>query len=56
MNQYVLSSYTMNEKVSALKKLEGGGLGGGGGDNRMSENSVCVSYFFLRFIPLHGGA
>ena len=55
MNQYVLSSYTMNEKVSALKKLEGGGLGGGG-DNRMSENSVCVSYFFFRFIPLHGGA
>ena len=30
--------------------------GRAGGDNRMSENSVCVSYFFFRFIPLHGGA
>ena len=56
MNQYVLSSYTMSEKVSALKKLGGGGGRAGGGDNRMSENSVCVSYFFFRFIPLHGGA
>ena len=27
-----------------------------GGDNGMSENSVCVSYFFFRFIPIHGGA
>ena len=42
-------------KSERTEEVEGGGLGGGG-DNRMSENSVCVSYFFFRFIPLHGGA
>ena len=40
-------------KSERTEEVEGGGLGG---DNRMSENSVCVSYFFFRFIPLHGGA
>ena len=45
-----------NEWKSERTEEVGGGEGWGGGDNRMSENSVCVSYFFFRFIPLHGGA
>ena len=44
-----------NEWKSERTEEVGGG-GEGWGDNRMSENSVCVSYFFFRFIPLHGGA
>ena len=44
-----------NEWKSERTEEVGGGRAGGG-DNRMSENSVCVSYFFFRFIPLHGGA
>ena len=45
-----------NEWKSERTEEVGGGGGLGGGDNRISENSVCVSYFFFRFIPLHGGA
>ena len=43
-------------KSERTEEVGGGGRAGGGGDNRISENSVCVSYFFFRFIPLHGGA
>ena len=33
-------------KSERTEEVVGGG-GGGGGDNRMSENNVCVSYFFF---------
>ena len=45
-----------NEWKSERTEEVGGGGGRAGGDNTMSENSVCVSYFFFRFIALHGGA